>query len=201
MNRLASSAVPDLAVLAMDPAFGGGGLAYRQAFVEAATDLGRVPEIHYGRMPSTFRPIDSANQLATAVRLAPRLRSARSVWVVTTAANYGLAAAWSGRPYSCWIATGLREEWAGRRPGLAASRRLAIRVNGPVLRMMERRVLRGAERVYGISPSSSESIARAGGLPPDRVGVLPIPVDLDAFTPAPDEDWLRTLEAPVLAFV
>jgi glycosyltransferase involved in cell wall biosynthesis len=192
---------PDLAVVAMDPAFGGGGLAYRTAFVQGATALGRAPEVHYGRMPSRFRPVDSANQLATAGRLARELRDARSVWVVTTAASYGLGAALSGRPYSCWIATGLADEWAGRRPDLSASRRLALRVNGPVLQRMERRVLRGAAQVYVISPWSRASVARAGGLTEDRIGVLPIPVDLAAFAPAPDEDWQRTLESPVLAFV
>jgi glycosyltransferase involved in cell wall biosynthesis len=191
----------DLAVVAMDPVFGGGGLAYRTAFVRTAADLGRVPEVHYGRMPSRFRPVDSANQLATAGRLARRLRDARSVWVVTTAASYGLGAALSGRPYSCWIATGVADEWSGRRPRLSASRRAALRVNGPVLQRMERRVLRGAAHVYGISPWSRASVARAAGLPEERVGVLPIPIDLGEFAPAPEEDWRRTLETPVLAFV
>jgi phosphatidylinositol alpha-mannosyltransferase len=62
-------------------------------------------------------------------------------------------------------------------------------------------VLRGAERVYATSPWSRASVARAGGLTDEDVGILPIPVDLDAFAPAPDEEWRATLEAPVLAFV
>ena len=185
----------------MDPAFRGGGLAYRRAFVAAATELGRTPEVYYGRMPSTFRPLDAANQLATAARLAPRLRRARSVWVVTTAASYGFAASLSSRPYSCWIATGLADEWAGRRPGLPRSRRLAIRVNAPILRRLERSVLQGAGRVYGISPWSRASVARAGGLAEERVGILPIPIDLETFTPASDEEWRATLDEPVIAFV
>src|SRR5919198_1503470 len=166
-----------------------GGLEYRRAFVAAATELGRTPEVYYGRMPSTFRPLDAANQLATAARLAPRLRRARSVWVVTTAASYGFAASLSSRPYSCWIATGLADEWAGRRLGLPRSRRLAIRVNAPILTRLERSVLRGAGRVYGISPWSRASVARAGGLAEERVGILPIPIDLETFTPASDEEW------------
>src|SRR6185312_7159030 len=125
----------------------------------------------------------------------------RSLWVVSTNAAHGYPALRSGRPYSCWIATGLEDEWAGRRPGLRPSRRLAIRVNAPVLRPLERRVLRGAARVYGISPSSAASVARAGGLAVDDVGILPIPVDLDRFTPAPDQEWQASLERPVLAFV
>ncbi len=191
----------DLAVLGMDPAFGGGGKAQTDAFLDAAAALGRAPELHSTRMPSRFRPVDSLNQLAGAVRIAPRLRAASDVWVVTTAAAYGYAATLSGRPYSCWIGTGLADEWAGRRPGLRPSRRLAIRVNAPILRRLERRVLRGAAQVYATSPWSRASVARAGGLAEDEVGILPLPVDLDRFAAAADEDWRRTLDRPVLAFV
>jgi glycosyltransferase involved in cell wall biosynthesis len=185
----------------MDPAFGGGGLAFRQAFVSAARELGLSPEVYYGRMPSRLRPVDAANQLATAVRVAPRLRDAERVWVVTTSASYGLAAPLSRRPYSCWVATALADEWAGRRPGLRASRRAAIRVNGPLLRQMERRVLRGASRVYGISPWSQKSLERTADLPRGTVGLLPVPVDASAFPPATEEDWRRGLRDPVIAFV
>jgi glycosyltransferase involved in cell wall biosynthesis len=190
-----------------------------EAFWQGAVGLGREPEFHYVAHPSlvsvsldgspldvpgldpAFRRIDAANQIVGGVRLAPRLRDARSLWVVSTSAAHGYPALRSSRSYSCWIATGLADEWAGRRPGLRLSRRLAIRMNAPVLRPLERRVLRGAARVYGISPSSAASVARAGGLAEDDVGVLPIPVDLDSFTPAPDEEWRASLERPVLAFV
>ena len=191
----------DLAVVGMDPAFGGGGRAYTAAFLEASRALGRAPELHFGSMPSRFRPFDAGNQLAAAVRIAPRLKSARSVWVVATSASYGFAATLSGRPYACWVVTGLVDEWAGRRHGLPASRRLALHVNAPILRPLERRVLRRAARVYAVSPWGRASIARAGGLAEESVDILPIPVDLDRFTPAPDEDWRRTLDEPVVAFV
>jgi len=211
--------VTDLAVVGADPRFRGGALALMEAFWQGAVGLGREPEFHYVAHPSLvgvpldgspldvpglqppFRRIDAANQLVAGARLAPRLRDARWLWVVSTNAAHGYPALRSGRPYSCWIATGLEDEWAGRRPGLRPSRRLAIRVNAPVLRPLERRVLRGAARVYGISPSSAASVARAGGLSERDVGVLPIPVDLDTFTPAPDEEWQASLEQPVLAFV
>jgi glycosyltransferase involved in cell wall biosynthesis len=209
----------DLAVLGMDPRFRGGALALMEAFWRAATDLGREPSFHYlahpsltgvsvngspldvPGLPAPFRRIDAANQLAAGLRLAPRLRDSRSLWVVSTSAAHGYAALRSGRPYACWIGTGLADEWAGRRPGLARSRRLALRVNAPILRLLERRVLRGAVRVYAISPWSRETLAEAGGLAVEQVGVLPIPVDLDAFTPATEEEWRRTLDEPVLVFV
>ncbi|MGE5272292.1 MAG: glycosyltransferase family 4 protein [Verrucomicrobiota bacterium] len=191
--------MPDLAVLGPDPAFGGGGAALVQAFLAAATSLDRTPELHHGRMPSRSRPFDAANQVAFGRKVAPLIASARDVWVVATSASTGYGAALSGRPYSAWLATGHEDEWAGRRPGLRASRRFAIRVNAPALRRLERRVLAGARRVYGISPSSARSVARAGHLDDESVGVLPIPVDLDRFSPSPG--WEATLAAPVLVFV
>ncbi len=189
----------DLAVLGPDPAFGGGGAALVQAFLAAAVSLGRTPELHHGRMPSRSRPFDAANQVAFGRRVAPLIGDASDVWVVATSASTGYGAALSGRPYSAWLATGHEDEWVGRRPGLPASRRFAIRVNAPTLRRLERRVLTGARRVFGISPSSARSVASAGGLAEGSVGVLPIPVDLDQFTPSPE--WKATLANPVLVFV
>lgn len=191
----------DIAVLGPDPGFGGGGAAQLQAFLAAAAALGRETEVHYGRMPSRRRPVDAANQIAFGRKVAPRLRDARDVWVVATSASTGYGAVLSGRPYRAWISTGLEEEWAGRRLGLRASRRVAIGVNRPFLRRLERLVLRGAERVYTISPSSREGVARAGGLDESAVGILPIPVDLERFAPAPEERWQATLAEPVLVFV
>jgi glycosyltransferase involved in cell wall biosynthesis len=207
----------DLAVLGADPRFGGGALAQTEAFWRGAVELGRRPSFHYALhpslagvsiegspldvpgVPSAFRWFDAGNQFLAGGWLAPELRDAPELWVVSTSASHGYAALRSGRPYRAWVGTGLADEWAGRRPGLAASRRLALRMNAPTLRRLERRVLRGAERVYATSPWSRASIARAGGLPEEAVGILPIPVDVVEF--APSEDWQATLEQPVLAFV
>ena len=206
---------PDLAVLGQDPRFRGGALAQMEAFWRGAVELGRRPTFHYALhpslagvsvagspldvpgVPSAFRWFDAGNQFLAGTWLAPELRDARELWVVATAATFGLAALRSRRPYRCWIGTGLADEWAGRRPGLRASRRAALRVNAPMLRRLEQRVLRGAERVYATSPGSRASVARAGGLREEEVGILPIPVDLDRFTPA--ADWPP--DPPVLAFV
>jgi glycosyltransferase involved in cell wall biosynthesis len=211
--------VIDLAVVGMDPRFGGGPLALMEAFWHAARDLGREPELSYvahpalaGRppgggplagapgVPARFGRLDAGNQLAAARVLRSPLVAARSVWTVATLAPYGYPALRSGRPYACWLAAGLRDEWAGRLPGLPASRRAALAVNAPVLLALERRVLHGAARVYGISDSSRRSLARAAGLPEKRVGVLPLPVDPDEFSPLPDDEWLAGLERPVLVF-
>ena len=103
----------DLAVVTQDPRFGGGARAQTEAFVRAARELGREPELLHPR----FVPlVDSAAQLVESRRLAPAVRQARSAWVVAAAAPYGDAALRSGRPYAAWIGTSLDEEWAARRP-------------------------------------------------------------------------------------
>jgi glycosyltransferase involved in cell wall biosynthesis len=211
--------VSDLAIVGADPRFGGGALAQMEAFWRVAVELGREPAFHYLAHPSLAHVsldgspldqpglrallgrLDAGNQFLGGIRLAPRLHAARSVWVVSTTATHGYAALRSGRPYACWIGTGLADEWAGRRPGLRASRRFAIHVNAPVLRRLERAVLRGADRVFATSPWSRASVARAAGLDESGVGILPIPVDLERFSPAADHEWLAIVERPVLAFV
>jgi D-inositol-3-phosphate glycosyltransferase len=62
-------------------------------------------------------------------------------------------------------------------------------------------VLAGARRVYATSPYSRASVAHAGRLDVVEVGILPLPVDLEHFTPAPDRVWEATLDDPVLVFV
>lgn len=207
----------DLTVVTQDPRFGGGVRSQLESFLDAAATLGRRPEVHFVVHPSLrgdpgeargtrgalgpFARADALNQLIGARRLARRLRKVGSLWVVSTVAPPGLAALESGCPYACWIGTGLVEEWRGRRPGLPTSRRLALRLNAPALLALERRVLRGASAIYATSPASRESLARAAGLPPERIGILSIPVDTERFFPLPDEEWLGLLETPTIAFV
>jgi glycosyltransferase involved in cell wall biosynthesis len=119
---------------------------------------------------------------------------------VTIATN-GLAAVRSGRRYHCWLGTSLDDEWAARARGLGPARRLAQRLNAPLLRAIERKVIQSAERVYATSPASRASVAAAGGLDEGSVGILPIPVDVERFAPEPDERWHERLNAPTIVFV
>ena len=197
----------DLLVLGQDPGFGGGALALMDAFLAAARALGRDPELIYvphPRFSGGGRTLDrvEALRLARGARLlAPRLRAAKPLWVVAALAQHGYAAVRAGRPYACWLATSLADEGSGRVRWLSPSRRLAAIANAPLLARFEREVLRGATHVFGISPASRRSLAAAGGLPEDRVGILPLPVDVERFAPEPEERWLERLERPVLAFV
>lgn len=207
----------DLAVVGQDPRFGWGARAQLDAFWSASLELDRRPELLYiahptlsDRDPGGYRDpgvrglvrhVDAANQLTGGLRLALRARAARSQWVVATTASHGWAAHRSGRPYAAWIATSLDDEWRGRRLWLSPSRRLALAVNAPVLRRLERTTLRGARIVCATSPTARAGIAAAAGIDPERVRVLPIPVDLDRFTPLPEGEWRENLARPVLAFV
>lgn len=208
----------DLAVVGQDPRFGGGAWALMEAFRAGAVALGREPELLYVEHPSLvdraarppldvpglrppFRRLDPVNQLWGARHLVSPVRAARSAWVVATTAQYGAAAARAGRPYACWLAASLADEWRGQMPLLPRSRRLARRVNGPPLRRIERGVLRAADAVYGISPASADQLAVAAGMDRGRVRVLPLPVDVERFAPAPEDEYLRTLERPTLVYV
>jgi glycosyltransferase involved in cell wall biosynthesis len=188
------------------------------AFWEAATALGRETKLFYLEHPSLtgralceplttagvrppFRRLDALNQLWGARRLASAVRDAQSVWVVATTAQYGAAAIRTGRPYSCWIATSLDDEWRPQLHALPRSRRLARRVNGPVLRALERRVLQHASSVYAISPAAAEAVARAAQRPAEDVGVIPLPVDTTEFVPIPVEEYAANLTRPTVLFV
>lgn len=201
----------DLAVVGQDPRYGGGALAQMEAFLAAARELGREAELLFVPHPA-LRPerrggvLERVEPLRLGLgsrRLVEPLRSARDVWVVATVATHGLAAAVAGRPYRCWIGTSLSSENAGRKRGLETSRRVALTVNAPALHALERFVLRRAERIYATSPASRTDAAAAGDVAPETVGILPLPVDVEDFRPAPDEEWLAQAagDAPVLAFV
>ena len=197
----------DLAVLGADPRFGGGGAALVEAFLEGASALGRSPELLFSPHPTfdgrrwTLDRVEAIRQLRSGLRHAASAKEATSLWVAAPLATHGLAAPPADRAYGCWLATTLDDEWAARARGLDRGRRLAQGINALVLRPLERRLIREAARVYTISPAARTAIAAAGERDEAEIGILPIPVDIDALVPEPDESWLARLETPVLAFV
>ena len=148
-----------------------------------------------------FARVDPVGLPLAARKLGAAARRADQLWVVAATAHYGLAAARSGRPYACWIATSLDAEWAARRPALDALRRAALAAFGPSLRRYERDVLRGAQRVYATSPYTRATVAEAAGLDPAAVDLLPIAVDLERFKPIDDDVWSSALARPTVVFV
>lgn len=206
-------------MISQDPRFGGGARAQTEAFWRGAVELGYAPQLFYvaqpglrgvarrGALPAgtaarpVARGLESLNQLVGGRRLARALPPAGSTWVCAAAASHGYAAARSGRPFGCWIGTSLEEEWRSRAAGLPRSRRLALRANAPLLRRLERGVLRGAAVVCATSPSSRAAVAAAGGPDAERIRILPIPVDTEVFAPLPDDVWKAGLERPTIVFV
>jgi glycosyltransferase involved in cell wall biosynthesis len=196
--------VTDLAVIAPDPAFGGGGRALTEALLDAAAELGREPELHFLRnrrlpaagvggraVPQLVPGFDAANVLAAAGMIAPRVRDARALFVCTTVASYGYAAVLARRPFAAWVGTSLDDEWRARRPGLDRARRVALAAGAPLLRAAERSTLRRARVLWTISPAARHAVAHAARIPEDRVRVMRIPVDTQRFAPLDDDEWLR----------
>src|SRR5262249_2278320 len=83
----------------------------------------------------------------------------------------------------------------GRAPGLSQTRRTVAAASVPVLRRVERDVLRHARKLYATSAASRDDIAAAAKR--NDVRVLPIPVDTRRFAPA--SEWPPG--RPVVAFV
>jgi glycosyltransferase involved in cell wall biosynthesis len=184
----------------------------------AAASLGRTPELHYLEyprlktgagdgplaghgVPRVVPGLDAANVVCASFRIARRIRPARTRFVCAAVASHGYAAALTGKPYGCWIATSLSDEWASRRHGVGAARTAARFAGAPVLGACERATLRRATVRWTISPAAREALCEAAGLPETAIRVVPIPVDTVRFTPVPDADWEKTLDAPELMFV
>jgi glycosyltransferase involved in cell wall biosynthesis len=219
----------DVAVVGQDPWLLGGYRSQAEAFWRASRELGREPHlfcIAHDRalslvrrslalaprsaangvlggtsFPALLPEIGSVNHLVNARRMGSAVRPTRSVWVVTTSAHYGFAAVASRRPYACWVGTGFMEEAEARRNGLPPQRRLALELNAPLFRRLEREVLRHAALVCATSPASRRAVVSAADLPPERVKLLPISIDAGRFRPEPDDRWRRRFEKPILVFV
>ncbi len=141
----------DLAIVAPDPGFGGGGRALTEALWRAAEEVGREPQLHFlsnPRLPgddddpvfTRSRPVRSwlplpdleAHKLwLAAPRVADRLRRAKTCFVCAPAASYGYGAVLSRRPYGCWAGTTVDDEWAARRDGVDGLRRTAHAAGAP----------------------------------------------------------------------
>jgi glycosyltransferase involved in cell wall biosynthesis len=193
----------DLAAVGRDPQFGDGSRAQIEAFLREARTLGHVSQLVYDVHPGV-RGATLSWQRVEALRAltAPRrvhVPPSRSLWVVSTHASDGYPASSSGRPFSCWVGTTVESEWRGRKGAMRTLRRAAAGLSVSTLRNLERKVLDRATSVYATSAASRDDVAAAG----DRadVGILPIPIDLDHFTPAPDDEWRRTLDNPTMIFV
>jgi hypothetical protein len=154
----------DLAIIGRDPLFGGGGRIQTDAFIDGARELGREPQLLFDPHPGlrgpriTWRRLEGLRELAWARRALPR---SNDLWVVSTHATDGGAAVKQQRQYDAWIGTTVSTEFSGRAAGLSRSRRTLAAANVPILRGLERDVLRHARRLYATSAASRDDIAAA----------------------------------------
>jgi glycosyltransferase involved in cell wall biosynthesis len=117
------------------------------------------------------------------------------------AAN-GAAAPRADRSYDCWIATTIDAEWSGRAAGMGRAHRAAAALSLPILRHLERSVLRRARRVFATSAATRDLLAEVIGIDAEEIPILRIPIDTEAFTPEDDDSWLRRVASrPVIGFV
>jgi glycosyltransferase involved in cell wall biosynthesis len=210
--------VAELAIVGQDPGFGGGMRTMTEELLLAARSLDRPPQLHYLRYPRLdgarrsspidgegVRPLvpglDAVNVVAASAVIGRQIRHESSAFVCAAVASHGFGAVVARRPFACWVATTLVDEWAAQLHGLPRSRRLARRAGGPLLRSLERSTLRRAAVVWATSPAARTLVAEAGGLRAEQVRHVPIPIDTNTFTPMPDAEWQTALERPELIFV
>jgi glycosyltransferase involved in cell wall biosynthesis len=91
-----------------------------------------------------------------------------------------------GLPFLAWVATPWEADRSQRVLGFSWPRRLLdLGFNGPVLRSLERQILRApGGRVLALSPYTSRALETIAGRP--MAGVLLMPVDPAIFSPAPE---------------
>ena len=91
-----------------------------------------------------------------------------------------------GLPFLAWVATPWEADRSQRVQGFSLPRRLLDRgLNGPVLRRLERQILRSpGGRILALSPYTSRALETIAGRPME--GVLLMPVDPSVFFPAPE---------------
>jgi glycosyltransferase involved in cell wall biosynthesis len=90
-----------------------------------------------------------------------------------------------GLPFLAWVATPWEADRANRVRGFSLPRRLLDRgLNGPVLRRLERQVLRAPEgRILALSQYTADALGQVAGHP--MADVLLMPVDSTTFSPDP----------------
>ena len=170
-----------------------------------AEALGREPDAALRPAPRARRPraltwrrVEALRQLRAARKLEPPARDARSLWVAATLAQHGGAAP---RTRARLRLLDRHDDRLGvaaaARPASHRVRRALAGASVRTLRRIERaRRCERAARLYATSAASRASIAAAAGVAEADVGILPIPVDIEHFTPEADDDVARRLDGP-----
>lgn len=99
----------------------------------------------------------------------------------------GVPLARTETPYVVWMGTTIEDEREVQKRHFGIGRRLRYELARPILRRQERLVLLNAERVLVQSTYTKRQVVQRHGLDPDKVEVLPYPVDTEKFSPGEPE--------------
>lgn len=94
-----------------------------------------------------------------------------------------LPAAYSGRPFGCWVATLIEEEREVQAEGIGLPRRIRDIATRPILKQYEKYVLQRARVIVALSEYTKEQIITQHSIPRDDVRVLPFPINTDRYRP------------------
>lgn len=93
----------------------------------------------------------------------------------------------SGRQFGCWIGTTIEDERAVQRDDFGLLEGLRYGLTRPVLRRYERYVLEQAEKVLVQSEHTQQQIFLRHGISPNKVSVVPFPIDTGQYSPPPSD--------------
>ncbi len=198
--------IPSLCIMSTRPA-GGGVTSLSRAVAEHARENGLTAELlfpsrSFGDLLRGSR-VDAFPCALRHYRSIPYLY-ALSYWVPAVTARKALrrydlyqavgGSALPGIPlwannlrYTCWIATTLQDEWRARYRWYDLSyRNWPSHLNAPampLLRLWEKAVLHGAERVFSVSEYTAKQLRNEIGLSDTQVEVTPYLVDTNLFSP------------------
>jgi len=110
--------------------------------------------------------------------------------VVSGTSQCGLAFAFSGRRYVCWIAALTEDDKRARKREWPKIRQIIDTLWAPLLRYLEGYVYRRCSRILSLSAYTANMIANWYKIDRQSVHVLPCPIDTEWFSPPPDSSEL-----------
>lgn len=194
----------DSLIISLDPRYPGGVITLQRALAAAHRGLGLRPHLCFARLgrdrwnPSLITEegplptlstgylpaIEYLNYSWPALRLRRRLRRFPVVHVVSGVHSAALLPILARKPFVSWVATPFADEIAGLRAGERPT--LSIRLNHGLRGLnqrLERWTFRHPRFVFALSGYTARRLAEVAGVEPERVAVLPCPVDLAHFRP------------------
>lgn len=97
-----------------------------------------------------------------------------------------LPAAVDDMNFGCWIGTSIYDEIKSQAGNFHSIRDIRERAILPLLTRYERFILRRAEVIYSQSSTTKDRIETLHGISPDKVRIIPYPIDTETYCPGED---------------